>query len=199
MVESRLNRVLNHRIAESVRFYDSTFRPKSTQARAQKRVEAQAQSLFIFPSPACPFFLLSSRLTPISPFFRASINGPPASSSDKLTFPSFHPPSSGDKIGSIHDPFGRTTTSITPRVQTIRVDPTTLGTNDHHDHLEGSLGYPRPPTLPQNSIGSLRGDVQPRLVPVGSVHPSSRVCCYHSGLFKPKQPKPDPPTVQPDS
>ncbi|PKI61405.1 hypothetical protein CRG98_018213 [Punica granatum] len=28
------------------------------------------------------------------------------------------------------------------------------------------------------------------LVPVGSVHLSSRVCCYHSGLFKPKQPNP---------
>ncbi|PKI36730.1 hypothetical protein CRG98_042879, partial [Punica granatum] len=41
---------------------------------------------------------------------------------------------------------------------TVRVDPTTLGTNDHCGHLEGSLGYPRPPTLPQNSIGSLRGD-----------------------------------------
>ncbi|PKI73590.1 hypothetical protein CRG98_006038 [Punica granatum] len=37
------------------------------------------------------------------------------------------------------------------------------------------------------------------LVLVGSVHPSSRVCCYHSGLFKPKQPNPNPPTVQPDS
>ncbi|PKI72729.1 hypothetical protein CRG98_006887 [Punica granatum] len=44
---------------------------------------------------------------------------------------------------------------------TVRVDPTTLGTNDHHGHLEGSLGYPRPPTLPQNSIGSLRGNVRP--------------------------------------
>ncbi|PKI48792.1 hypothetical protein CRG98_030834 [Punica granatum] len=38
-----------------------------------------------------------------------------------------------------------------------------------------------------------------RLVPVGSVHPASRVCCYHSGLFRPKQPKPDPTTVQPNS
>ncbi|PKI75175.1 hypothetical protein CRG98_004399 [Punica granatum] len=43
--------------------------------------------------------------------------------------------------------------------RTVRVDPTTLGTNDHHSHQEGSLGYPRPSTLPQNSIGSLRGDV----------------------------------------
>ncbi|PKI75975.1 hypothetical protein CRG98_003633 [Punica granatum] len=58
----------------------------------------------------------------------------------------------------------------------LRVDPTTLGTNDHHGHLEGSLGYPRPPTLPQKSIGSLRGDVRPDLcqsglstLPVGSV------------------------------
>ncbi|PKI67074.1 hypothetical protein CRG98_012538 [Punica granatum] len=50
---------------------------------------------------------------------------------------------------------------------TVRVDPTTLGTNDHHDHLEGSLGYPRPPTLPQNSIGSLRGDVRPDLYQLG--------------------------------
>ncbi|PKI67562.1 hypothetical protein CRG98_012146 [Punica granatum] len=36
--------------------------------------------------------------------------------------------------------------------------PNNSGNNDHHSYLEGSLGYPRPPTLPQNSIGSLRGD-----------------------------------------
>ncbi|OWM66814.1 hypothetical protein CDL15_Pgr027002 [Punica granatum] len=66
--------------------------------------------------------------------------------------------------------------------RTLRVDPTTLGTNDHHGHLEGSLGYPRPPTLPQNSIRSLRGDVRPYLcqsglstLPVGSVA-TIRVC-----------------------
>ncbi|OWM84253.1 hypothetical protein CDL15_Pgr011638 [Punica granatum] len=54
--------------------------------------------------------------------------------------------------------------------------------NDHHGHLEGSLGYPRPPTLPQNSIGSLRGDVRPDLcqsglstLPVRSVA-TIRVC-----------------------
>ncbi|PKI78893.1 hypothetical protein CRG98_000754 [Punica granatum] len=47
--------------------------------------------------------------------------------------------------------------------RTVRVDPATLGTNDYHGHQEGSLGYPRPPTLPQNSIGSLRGDVRPDL------------------------------------
>ncbi|PKI74513.1 hypothetical protein CRG98_005090 [Punica granatum] len=65
---------------------------------------------------------------------------------------------------------------------TVRVDPATLGTNDHHDHLEGSLGYPRPPTLPQNSIGSLHGDVRPDLcqsglptLPVGSIA-TIRVC-----------------------
>ncbi|PKI68503.1 hypothetical protein CRG98_011099 [Punica granatum] len=83
--------------------------------------------------------------------------------------------------------------------RTVRVDPTTLGTNDHHGHLEGSLGYPRPPTLPQNSIGSLRGDVRPDLCQSGlSSIPAGSVWC-HSSLFKPKQPKPDPPTVQPDS
>ncbi|OWM87052.1 hypothetical protein CDL15_Pgr017637 [Punica granatum] len=53
------------------------------------------------------------------------------------------------------------------RKQTVRVDPTTLGTNDHHGHLEESLGYPRPPTLPQNSIGNLRGDVRPDLCQSG--------------------------------
>ncbi|OWM75262.1 hypothetical protein CDL15_Pgr023783 [Punica granatum] len=47
--------------------------------------------------------------------------------------------------------------------KTVRIDPTTLGNNDHHDHLEGSLGYPKPPTLSLNSIGSLRGDVRPDL------------------------------------
>ncbi|PKI68510.1 hypothetical protein CRG98_011106 [Punica granatum] len=49
------------------------------------------------------------------------------------------------------------------RASTVRIDPTTLGKNDHHDHLEGSLGYPKPPTLSLNSIGSLRGDVRPDL------------------------------------
>ncbi|PKI68856.1 hypothetical protein CRG98_010711 [Punica granatum] len=75
------------------------------------------------------------------------------------------------------------TSSQTSRAHgTVRVDPTTLGANDHHSHLEGSLGYPRPSTLPQNSIGSLRGDVRPDLchsglstLPVGSVI-AIRVC-----------------------
>ncbi|OWM77045.1 hypothetical protein CDL15_Pgr019844 [Punica granatum] len=105
--------------------------------------------------------------------------------------------------------------------QTVRVDPTTLGTNDHHGHLEESLGYPRPPTLPQNSIGNLRGDVRPDLCQSGlSTLPFRSVWCHsglfngkqpglstlpfgsvwcHSGLFNGKQPKPDPSTVQPDS
>ncbi|OWM72657.1 hypothetical protein CDL15_Pgr027193 [Punica granatum] len=82
---------------------------------------------------------------------------------------------------------------------TVRVDPTTPGTNDHHGHLEESLGYPRPPTLPQNSIGNLRGDVRPDLCQSGlSTLPFRSVWC-HSGLFNGKQPKPDPSTVQPDS
>ncbi|OWM76936.1 hypothetical protein CDL15_Pgr011661 [Punica granatum] len=42
----------------------------------------------------------------------------------------------------------------------IRVHPITLGANDHHGHLEGSLGDPEPLTLPQNAIGNLRGDVR---------------------------------------
>ncbi|OWM86326.1 hypothetical protein CDL15_Pgr020634 [Punica granatum] len=82
---------------------------------------------------------------------------------------------------------------------TVRVDPTTLGTNDHHGHLEGSLGYPWPLTLPQNSVGSLRGDVRPDSCQSGlSSIPAGSVWC-HSGLFNGKQPKPDPSTVQPDS
>ncbi|PKI47123.1 hypothetical protein CRG98_032492 [Punica granatum] len=82
--------------------------------------------------------------------------------------------------------------------RTVRFDPKTLGTNDHHGHLEGSLGYPRPPTLLQNSIGSLRGDVRPDLCQSGlSSIPAGSVWC-HSGLFNGKQPKPDPSTVQPD-
>ncbi|PKI49841.1 hypothetical protein CRG98_029752 [Punica granatum] len=60
--------------------------------------------------------------------------------------------------------------------RTVRVDPKTLGTNDHHGHLVGSLGYPRPLTLPQNSIGSLRGDSDPTC--------ASRVCpVFQPGLF----------------
>ncbi|PKI47282.1 hypothetical protein CRG98_032328 [Punica granatum] len=55
--------------------------------------------------------------------------------------------------------------------RTIRVDRLTLGANTHHGHLEGSLGYLGPLTLPQNSIWSLRGDVRPDL--------------YQSGLFWP--------------
>ncbi|PKI60427.1 hypothetical protein CRG98_019168 [Punica granatum] len=56
--------------------------------------------------------------------------------------------------------------------RSIRVDSITLGENDHHSHLEGSLGYPYPLTLPQNSIRSFRGDVRPDL--------------YQSGLCKAK-------------
>ncbi|PKI72273.1 hypothetical protein CRG98_007347 [Punica granatum] len=78
------------------------------------------------------------------------------------------------------------TTCITSRgqlgVRTVRVDPKTLGINDHHGHLKGSLRYPRPLTLPQNSIGSLRGDVRPDMcqsglstLPVESVA-TIRVC-----------------------
>ncbi|OWM78323.1 hypothetical protein CDL15_Pgr001044 [Punica granatum] len=65
------------------------------------------------------------------------------------------------EIGSIRDSFRKTTTTATSRGETVRVDPSTLGTNDYHGHLEGSLGYPRPLNLPQNSIGSLRDDVRP--------------------------------------
>ncbi|PKI57986.1 hypothetical protein CRG98_021617 [Punica granatum] len=73
-------------------------------------------------------------------------------------------------------------TRVSRPSRTIWVDPITLGANDHHDHLEESLGYPGPLTLPQNSIESLRGDVRPDLcqsgllsVPVGSVC-AFRVC-----------------------
>ncbi|PKI61637.1 hypothetical protein CRG98_017968 [Punica granatum] len=118
-------------------------------------------------------------------------------------------------IGSIQDSFRKTTTTATSGSElavgsrrpcsnipsgasvamTVRVDPTTLGTNDHHGHLEGSLGYPRPPTLPQNSIGSFRGDVRPDLCQSGlSIIPAGSVWC-HSGLFNGKQPKLDPSTV----
>ncbi|PKI63761.1 hypothetical protein CRG98_015831 [Punica granatum] len=45
----------------------------------------------------------------------------------------------------------------------VRVDPITLGPNDHHSHLRGSVRSQEPPTLPQNSIGSLRGNVRPDL------------------------------------
>ncbi|PKI73042.1 hypothetical protein CRG98_006537 [Punica granatum] len=79
--------------------------------------------------------------------------------------------------------------------RSIRVDLITLGVNDHHGHLEGSLGYPRPLTLPQNSTGCLRGDVRTDLcqssllsAPVGSVK-AIWVCA------RPKQPKPDPTKV----
>ncbi|PKI48971.1 hypothetical protein CRG98_030638 [Punica granatum] len=71
---------------------------------------------------------------------------------------------------------------LQPPPETIRVDPITLGANDHHGHLEGSLGYPGPLTLPQNSIESLRGDIRLDLcqsdlfsVPAGSVC-AIRVC-----------------------
>ncbi|PKI61260.1 hypothetical protein CRG98_018324 [Punica granatum] len=59
------------------------------------------------------------------------------------------------------------TLSSYPEARTLRVDSETLGTNDHHGHLEGSLGYPRPQTLPQKSIRSLRGDVRPDLCQSG--------------------------------
>ncbi|PKI78489.1 hypothetical protein CRG98_001129 [Punica granatum] len=65
-------------------------------------------------------------------------------------------------IRSIRDSFRKTTITVTSGGR-----PITLGANDHHDHLEGSLGYPGPLTLPQNSIGSLRGDVRPDLCQSG--------------------------------
>ncbi|OWM63458.1 hypothetical protein CDL15_Pgr020659 [Punica granatum] len=49
----------------------------------------------------------------------------------------------------------------------VRVDPITLGPNDHHSHLRGSVRSQEPLTLPQNSIGSLRGDVRPDLCQSG--------------------------------
>ncbi|PKI52410.1 hypothetical protein CRG98_027191 [Punica granatum] len=45
----------------------------------------------------------------------------------------------------------------------VRVDPITLGANDHYSHLRGSVRSQEPLTLPQNSIGSLHGDVRPDL------------------------------------
>ncbi|PKI60608.1 hypothetical protein CRG98_019084 [Punica granatum] len=51
----------------------------------------------------------------------------------------------------------------------VWVDPITLGPNDHHSHLRGSVRSQEPLTLPQNSIGNFRGDVRPDL--------------YQSGLF----------------
>ncbi|PKI68858.1 hypothetical protein CRG98_010713 [Punica granatum] len=78
------------------------------------------------------------------------------------------------------------TSSQTRRAHgTVRVDPTTLGANDHHGHLEGSLGYPRPSTLPQNSIGSLRGDVRPHLCQSGlSTHPVGSVVTIRGCMFE---------------
>ncbi|PKI54766.1 hypothetical protein CRG98_024868 [Punica granatum] len=74
----------------------------------------------------------------------------------------------------------------------VRVDPIILGPNDHHSHLRGSVRSHETLTLPQNSIGSLHGDVRPDLsqssqfsFPAGSVK-AIRVCA------RPKQPKPDP-------
>ncbi|OWM71372.1 hypothetical protein CDL15_Pgr027023 [Punica granatum] len=49
----------------------------------------------------------------------------------------------------------------------VRVDPITLGPNDHHSHLRGSVRSQEPLTLPQNAIGSLRGDVRPDLCQSG--------------------------------
>ncbi|PKI71592.1 hypothetical protein CRG98_008000 [Punica granatum] len=42
----------------------------------------------------------------------------------------------------------------------VRVDSITLGPNDHHSHLRGSIRSQELLTLPQNSIGSLHGDIQ---------------------------------------
>ncbi|PKI59692.1 hypothetical protein CRG98_019868 [Punica granatum] len=48
----------------------------------------------------------------------------------------------------------------------VRVDPITLGPNDHN-HLRGSVRSQGLLTLPQNSIGSFRGDVRPDLCQSG--------------------------------
>ncbi|PKI73059.1 hypothetical protein CRG98_006554 [Punica granatum] len=63
--------------------------------------------------------------------------------------------------------------------RTVWVDPITLGANDHHGHLEGSLDYPRPLTLPQNSIRSLCGDVRPDLCQSGLFSvPAGSICAF---------------------
>ncbi|OWM77859.1 hypothetical protein CDL15_Pgr018428 [Punica granatum] len=59
------------------------------------------------------------------------------------------------------DPTGARRVRISRRTLAVRVDPITLGPNDHHSHLRGSVRSQEPLTLPQNSIGSLRGDVRP--------------------------------------
>ncbi|PKI73148.1 hypothetical protein CRG98_006459 [Punica granatum] len=49
----------------------------------------------------------------------------------------------------------------------VQVDSITLGPNYHHSHFRGSVKSQDPLTLPQNSIGSLRGDVRPDLCQSG--------------------------------
>ncbi|PKI45845.1 hypothetical protein CRG98_033766 [Punica granatum] len=77
--------------------------------------------------------------------------------------------------------------------RSIQVDLITLGANDYTGHLEGSLEYPEPLTLPQNCIRSLRGDVRPDLCRSG-------LFSFPPGLLRlfGLQPKPDPTKVQPD-
>ncbi|PKI65476.1 hypothetical protein CRG98_014134 [Punica granatum] len=58
----------------------------------------------------------------------------------------------------------------------IRVNPTGLESNDHHNHLRGSLRSREPLALLQNSIGRHRGDVQPENCPVEFVFQTYYVC-----------------------
>ncbi|OWM68617.1 hypothetical protein CDL15_Pgr023582 [Punica granatum] len=81
--------------------------------------------------------------------------------------------------------------------RSIRVNPSLFSSNNHHGHLRRSVRSREPPTLPQNSIRSHHGDVRPETCAVGLEISSGVYLCY-SGLFKPKQPKLDPPTVQPN-
>ncbi|PKI64286.1 hypothetical protein CRG98_015326 [Punica granatum] len=67
----------------------------------------------------------------------------------------------------------------TPRV--VRVDPITLGPNDHHSHLWGSVRSQEPLTLPQNSIGSLRDDVRPDWCQTG---PKFKTCSVFRDLCR---------------
>ncbi|PKI72910.1 hypothetical protein CRG98_006712 [Punica granatum] len=50
----------------------------------------------------------------------------------------------------------------------VRVDPISLGPNDHHSHLGGSVRSQELLTLSQNSIESFRGDVRPDLCQLGN-------------------------------
>ncbi|PKI76650.1 hypothetical protein CRG98_002959 [Punica granatum] len=111
---------------------------------------------------------------------------PPQNLTQKTVFSSqkWQPEFQGLQIGSIRDSFHKTTTTVTSEGQAVWVDSITLGPNDYHSHLRESVRSQEQLTLPQNSTGSLRGDVLPDLCQLGLFSaPAGSTCAFRGSCI----------------